>query len=116
MGGINESAIVGNVEMQYRVNEDGSMNLRVFNRENDINYIGEGIGYTQGVGITYEVDFNTFKELVNRFFKKHKIDKITINTSAPDSEMPPESFTFPEKKEKKEKTKHNSEAIPSKED
>lgn len=116
VGGINESAIVGNVEVQYRVNEDGSMNLRVFNRENDINYIGEGIGYTQGVGITYEVDFNTFKELVNRFFKKHKIDKLTIDTLSPDSEMPPESFTFPEKKDKKEKTKHNSEAIPSKED
>jgi hypothetical protein len=39
-GGINESAIVGDLEIQYRVNEDGTLNLRLFNRENDINYIG----------------------------------------------------------------------------
>jgi hypothetical protein len=30
----------------------------LFNRENDINYIGQGIGYTQGIGVTYEVDFD----------------------------------------------------------
>jgi hypothetical protein len=119
VGGINESAIVGNVEVQYRVNEDGSMNLRVFNRENDINYIGEGIGYTQGIGITYEVDFNTFQELVNRFFKKHKVDKLSVDTLIPDSEPNPEFISFPVKKENKEKTtttKPNAEAIPSKED
>ena len=39
-GGINESAIVGDLEVQYRVNEDGTLNLRLFNRENDVNYIG----------------------------------------------------------------------------
>ena len=123
VGGINESAIVGNVEVQYRVNEDGSMNLRVFNRENDINYIGEGIGYTQGIGITYQVDFNTFQELVNRFFKKHKIDKLSINHLTSDSDPHPEYMNFPDqkdkkedKKEDKEKPKYNSEAIPSKED
>jgi hypothetical protein len=72
-GGINESAIVGDLEIQYRVNEDGTLNLRLFNRENDINYIGQGIGYTQGIGVTYEVDFDTFKELVNKIFTNHKI-------------------------------------------
>jgi hypothetical protein len=116
VGGINESAIVGNVEVQYRVNEDGSMNLRVFNRENDINYIGEGIGYTQGLGITYEVDFNTFKELVNRFFKKHKLDKMSATNVISDSEQAPEYMNFPEKKEKKDNTRYNGDAIPSKED
>lgn len=116
VGGINESAIVGNVEVQYRVNEDGSLNLRVFNRENDINYIGEGIGYTQGIGITYEVDFDTFKELVNKIFKNHKLDKVKIEDDIiPDSEIAPEYMNFPEKKKKTE-PKNNSEAIPSKED
>jgi hypothetical protein len=116
VGGINESAIVGNVEVQYRVNEDGSMNLRMFNRENDINYIGEGIGYTQGLGITYEVDFNTFKELVNRFFKKHKLDKMSATNVISDSEQAPEYMNFPDKKEKKDKPRYNTDAIPSKED
>lgn len=75
-GGVSETAIVGNFEMQYRVNEDGTLNLRVFNKENDINYmVGQGIGYTQGAGISYEVDFDTFKELVNKIFNKTKIDR-----------------------------------------
>jgi hypothetical protein len=75
-GGVTETAIIGNFEMQYRVNEDGTLNLRVFNKENDINYIGQGIGYTQGAGVSYEVDFDTFKELINKIFKKSKIDLV----------------------------------------
>jgi hypothetical protein len=35
----------------------------LFNRENDNNYIGQGIGYTQGVEVTYEADFDTFKRI-----------------------------------------------------
>ncbi|MFZ4106758.1 translocation/assembly module TamB domain-containing protein [Flavobacterium sp.] len=87
-GGISETAIVGNFEMLYRVNEDGSLNLRIFNKENDINYIGQGIGYTQGAGISYEVDFDTFKDLVNKIFKKTKIDIVKENKSEIPSETP----------------------------
>ncbi|WP_281299378.1 translocation/assembly module TamB domain-containing protein [Flavobacterium limnophilum] len=76
-GGVNQTAVIGDVEVLYRVNEDGTVNLRFFNKENDISYIGEGIGYTQGVGVSYEVDFDTFKELANRIFKSHKIEKAT---------------------------------------
>ena len=61
-GGINQSAVVGDVEVLFRVNEDGTLNLRLFNKENDINYVGQGIGYTQGLGVSYAVDFDSFKE------------------------------------------------------
>ena len=73
VGGAEENVIIGDVEVQLLLNEDGTLRGRVFNRENDINYIGEGIGYTQGVGITYEVSFDTFKELITRIL--HKADK-----------------------------------------
>ncbi len=118
VGGVNESAVVGNVEVQYRVNEDGSLNLRVFNRENDINYIGEGIGYTQGVGITYEVDFDTFKELVNKIFKSKKLERAsdTMDYIDEDSEMMPDYMNFQDEKKKTESPKPPKEAIPSKED
>ena len=76
-GGISQTAVIGDVEILYRVNEDGTVNLRFFNRENDITYIGEGIGYTQGIGISYEVDFDTFKELANKIFKNQKIESET---------------------------------------
>lgn len=119
IGGVNESAIVGNLEVQYRVNDDGTMNLRVFNRENDINYIGQGIGYTQGVGITYEVDFDTFKELIDRLFNT-KIDLDKADDEVPDS-IVPEGMNFytPEEKKKKkaaQKTPVNQPAIPSSDD
>jgi hypothetical protein len=117
-GGINESAIVGDLEVQYRVNEDGTLNLRLFNRENDINYIGEGIGYTQGVGITYEVDFDTFKELVNKIFKNQKLGTLSpYSDDYQDSNLSPEyiKFTKPDSP-KKELPRKNSEAVIPEED
>nr|WP_315190117.1 translocation/assembly module TamB domain-containing protein [uncultured Flavobacterium sp.] len=117
-GGINESAIVGDLEVLYRVNEDGTMNLRLFNKENDINYIGQGIGYTQGAGISYEVDFDTFKELVNKIFKKHKIERIiSPEYIDQDSAISPDYINFYNtKKSKKESPKNNKEAVIPEED
>ncbi len=121
IGGVNESAIVGDVEIQYRVNEDGTMNLRFFNRENDINYLGEGIGYTQGIGITYEVDFDTFKEFINKIFKKKVLDREQKSTElVPDSEplLPDYIQIKDSKKEEKEEetSKPNDKAVPNEED
>lgn len=114
VGGINETAIVGDVEVQYRVNEDGTLNLRVFNKENDINYyIGQGIGYTQGLGISYEVDFDTFKELVSKVFKNQKLKKeIKSEGNVPDSELPDFIKIKDKNKKKDENLKPNSDAIP----
>jgi hypothetical protein len=119
VGGVNESAIVGNVEVKYRVNEDGTLNLRVFNKENDITYIGQGIGYTQGVGVSYEVDFDTFKEFVNRIFTKNKLDKEKNTVIVDPNDNPlPENTSF-KNKEKKDKapntTKVNQEGVLQKE-
>ena len=117
VGGVNEAAIVGNLEVLYRVNEDGTLNLRVFNRENEINYIGEGIGYTQGGGISYEVDFDTFKELlskINFFKRKAEKDKIkkTNDFEIPDSELRINKNPEKDKKKSKDDSKPNIEAIP----
>lgn len=112
-GGINESAIVGDVEVLYRVNEDGTLNLRLFNKENDINYIGQGIGYTQGIGVSYEVDFDTFKELVNKIFKNLKIEKATVPVAEDqDSEMSPDYINFSKSnKSSTKKIKKNQEGL-----
>ena len=119
VGGITETAIVGDLEVQYRVNEDGTLNLRVFNKENDITYIGQGIGYTQGIGMSYEVDFDTFTELVNKLFKNAKLKKAESNNSQIHDDTLPDNIHFksPEEKEKKKKEepKHNNEAVPTEE-
>ncbi|SHG33768.1 Family of unknown function [Flavobacterium segetis] len=112
-GGINESAIVGDVEVLFRVNEDGTLNLRLFNKENDINYVGQGIGYTQGLGVSYEVDFDTFKEFVNKIFKNLKFDKVSTATAEDqDSNLSPEYIKFQRsKKPATEKVKTNQEGL-----
>lgn len=119
VGGITETAIVGDLEVQYRVNKDGTLNLRVFNKENDITYIGQGIGYTQGVGMSYEVDFDTFKELVNKIFKNAKLERApeSNNSQLHDDSILPDYIHMKDKtddkEKKKEEVKPNSEAVPT---
>lgn len=114
IGGLNESVIVGDVEIQMRLNEDGSLNARVFNRENDITYIGEGIGFTQGLGLSYEVDFNTFKELIAKIIKSNKNKDKDSKDQIPDSDLTPEFIRFTEQRQKKkeEKPKPTTELVP----
>ena len=70
IGGVNETLIVGDVQIDFILNEDGSLKAKVFNKENEFRYIGDKLGYTQGMGISYNVDFNTFRELINKIVKE----------------------------------------------
>jgi len=74
--GVQETVIVGDVQIDFILNESGTLKAKVFNRENDFRYLGDEFGYTQGMGMSYQVDFNTFQEL---------IDKIKSNASKPAS-------------------------------
>ena len=106
VGGVTESVIVGNVEILMQLNDDRTLNAHVFNRENDINYIGEGIGYTQGLGLTYNVEFDTFKEMIRKIFTRRRetSNSQNKNNNAPDtdSDLPPEFLDYiNERKSKK---------------
>ena len=107
VGGTEESTIIGDVEIALRLNEDGTLNARVFNRENDIYYFGEGIRYTQGVGISYQVDFDTFRELLSKIIKKaSKEEKESKATDKlPDSDLSPEFIKFIESRRNKSEQK-----------
>ncbi|MDX1773443.1 translocation/assembly module TamB domain-containing protein [Oceanihabitans sediminis] len=72
IGGISQTAIAGDVQIDFLLNEEGTFTANVFNRENSIRNFGEEIGYTQGLGIAYNVDFDTFKELLQIIFKGRK--------------------------------------------
>ncbi len=119
VGGVTQTAIIGNVEFLYRVNEDGTLNLRFFNRENEINYIGEGLGYTQGGGISYEVDFDKFTELVNKIFrnKKTKIIQNPLIYQSSDSDvLPINKDSQKDKNNSKDESKPFNDAIPKEDD
>ena len=70
VGGVNETLIVGDVQIDFILNQDGSLKAKVFNRENEFRYIGDQLGYTQGMGLSYNVDFESFKELINKIIIK----------------------------------------------
>ena len=70
IGGVTESVIAGDFEIELKLNEDRTLTMKIFNRENTIRNLGEQIGYTQGVGISYKVEFNSFKKLVNKMLSK----------------------------------------------
>lgn len=73
VGGVSESVVAGDVEMQVLLNEEGTLSAKIFNRENQIQqFLAERQGYTQGVGLSYKVDFNSFKELMQKLFQKSK--------------------------------------------
>ena len=66
IGGVTESVIAGDFEIELKLNEDRTLTMKIFNRENTIRNLGEQIGYTQGLGISYKVEFNSFKKLLNK--------------------------------------------------
>ena len=68
--GVEQSVIVGDVQIDFILNESGSLKAKVFNRENDFRYLGDEFGYTQGMGMSYQVDFNTFQELLSKITSK----------------------------------------------
>ena len=69
VGGVSESAVAGDAEVQLLLNEEGTLSMRIFNRQNDVRqYLADQQGYTQGIGLSYEVDFNSFRELLRHLF------------------------------------------------
>ena len=71
IGGIEETLIIGDVQLDFILNSDGSLKAKVFNRENEFRYIGEELGYTQGIGLSYQVDFQTFRDLISKILQKN---------------------------------------------
>ena len=75
VGGIEENVIIGDVQIEFLLNDKGNLKARFFNKENEYQYFANDIGYTQGMGISYELDFDSFKELFKN--KKNSSTKIT---------------------------------------
>jgi hypothetical protein len=106
-GSAQQTTITGDVQIDWLLNEDGTLRAKVFNRENTIRNFGEEIGYTQGIGMSYSVEFDTFKELLDIIFsgKNRKDKKITKDKEKEENkedDLMPEYISM---KKKKTKTK-----------
>lgn len=90
VGSANESAVAGDIRVQWLVNNDGSLRINFFNRQAELQFFGEDQIFEQGGGVSYSVDFDTFQELMQKLFNK----KLTI---APENEIPivPDDSDYP---------------------
>ncbi len=62
--------IVGEFDIDYKLTENGKVRLKTFNHANNELLYEDNSTYTQGIGITYKEEFNTFGELMRRLFGK----------------------------------------------
>ena len=93
VGGVSETVVAGDVEVQVLLNEEGTLSAKIFNRENEIQqFFGERQGYTQGIGLSYQVDFDNFKELMAKIFKPKQKQKNSKEKDSVPSTMGKDGF------------------------
>jgi len=77
----NTSGLIGDVNVEYKLTDDGKYRVKGFNRSNDNTQITTSGGpYTQGVGFFYREEFETINELFKRYLDKFK-RKNTVSKS-----------------------------------
>ncbi len=78
IGSKKQSSVIGEVNIEFLLNQEGTLRSSIFNRQNEIQYTDEEEGYTQGVGLNYQIDFNNGKELLEKLgLRKKKIKDTT---------------------------------------
>jgi hypothetical protein len=88
-GGVNETVVAGNFEIQVLLNEERTLTLNIFNKENDIQNFGEAIFFTQGVGLSYDVEFDSLKELLRKIFNPEPTNSEAIKEEEVLEKSPP---------------------------
>ncbi len=79
VGSKGQTGIRGEVKVEFLLNEEGTLRSSAFNRQNEIQYTEEEEGYTQGVGLTYQFDFDNRGELLEKLgLKKKKVENDSI--------------------------------------
>ncbi len=70
-----QSSVIGEVKIEVLLNKGGNFRGTIFNRQNEIQYSQEEEGYTQGAGLSYQVNFNTIGDLLRKLQLKKQKEK-----------------------------------------
>lgn len=65
----NTNQLVGDVEVEYKIKQSGKVRVKAFTRAND-HLLYEYAPYTQGVGLFYREEFDTFGDLARKYRDK----------------------------------------------
>ena len=85
VGAQTQSSVVGEVKVEVLLNKEGNFRGTIFNRQNEIQYSTEEEGYTQGVGLSYQVNFNNLSGLLTKIGLKSKSKNKNIRKLKKDS-------------------------------
>jgi hypothetical protein len=85
VGAQTQSSVVGEVKIEVLLNKEGNFRGTIFNRQNEIQYSTEEEGYTQGVGLSYQVNFNNLSGLLTKIGLKNKSKNKNIRKLKKDS-------------------------------
>ena len=77
IGTSTQSSIVGEIEVELPLNKRENLRAKAYNRKNEVQFdILDTEGYTQGLGISYEITWDTTEEFLEKIgFKKSKEKK-----------------------------------------
>lgn len=73
VGGLQENRVAGDFQIQVLLNEEGNFKWNIFNRETQIQFIGENQGFEQGTGLSYSLEFDSFSEFRRRIFRNKEM-------------------------------------------
>lgn len=77
---VNNSELVGDFDIIVKLTPNGKLQLKAYNRANN-NLIYETAPYTQGIGISYKEEYNTFEELWRKFLAIFRRDRNRVEES-----------------------------------
>lgn len=67
---MNNNSFIGDFDIEYLLNRSGNIRLKAYNRYNDQNYYVKSALTTQGVGVVFKRDFDSFLSFLRRMRKK----------------------------------------------
>jgi hypothetical protein len=82
----NSNNIVGDVNIDYKLTDDGKLRVKAFNKTNDNIQVSTNGLYTQGVGVFYREEFDAITDLYRRYKKFFQRKK--KKTNQPDGIIP----------------------------
>lgn len=82
---MNSNQFIGDFQIEYLLNRTGTIRLKAYNFYNDQNYYLRTADTTQGVGVMFKKDFDSFLSFLRRRKKKETLPADTIPPSSKDN-------------------------------
>lgn len=74
------SSIVGDINVEVKITPEGRFRVKAFNRSNAFEFLENQAPYTQGVGVFYRREFDSFMELLRRY-RQPTVEIIETNSA-----------------------------------